>query len=113
VTLQQAEIIMVRWMCGVKLQDRDPCEGLRETLGLDDIISVLQQNRLRWYGHVLQKEDNDWVKKCMEYAAEGVRPRGRPKKTWREIVEKDCLARKLNREDVMDRNRWRKQITDD
>ena len=37
-----------------------------ERLGLDDIISVLQQNRLRWYGHVLQKEDNDWVKKYME-----------------------------------------------
>jgi len=31
-------------------------------------------------------------------------------KTWREIVEKDCQARKLNREDVMDRNRWMKQI---
>ena len=27
-------------------------------LGLDDIISVLQQNWLRWYGHVLQKEDS-------------------------------------------------------
>jgi len=24
---------------------------------------VLQQNRLRWYGHVLRKEDDDWVKK--------------------------------------------------
>jgi len=34
----------------------------------------------------------------------------RPKKTWREIVEKDCQARKLNREDAVDRNRWRKQI---
>jgi len=41
---------MVRWMCGVKLQDRIPGKGLRERLGLDDIISVLQQNRLRWYG---------------------------------------------------------------
>jgi len=28
---------------------------LRERLGLDDIISVLQKNRLQWYGHVLQK----------------------------------------------------------
>jgi len=49
----------------------------------------------------------------MEYEVEGARPRGRPKKTWREIVEKDCQARKLNREDVMDRNRWRKQIRND
>ena len=44
---------------------------------------------------------------------EGARPRGRPKRTWREIVEKDCQARKLNREDAMDRNRCRKLIRDD
>jgi len=31
---------MVRWMCGFKLQD--PSRELRERLGLDDIISVLQ-----------------------------------------------------------------------
>jgi len=43
-----------------------------------------------------KKKTNDWVKKCMEYEVEGARPRGRPKKTWREIVEKDCQARKLN-----------------
>jgi len=41
---------------------------------------VLQQNRLRWYGHVLQKDDDDWVKKCMEHEVEGSRPRGRPRK---------------------------------
>ena len=35
------------------------------------------------------------------------------KKTWREIVEKDCQARKLNREDAMDRTKWMKQIRDD
>ena len=55
----------------------------RGRLELEDIISVLQRNRLRWYGHVLRKEDNDWVKKCMEYKVEGTRTRGRPKKTWR------------------------------
>jgi len=78
---------------------------LREKLGFDDIISLLQQNRLQWYGHVLQKEDSDWLKKCMEYEVEGARPRGRPKKTWREIVEKDCQIRKLNKKDAVDRKR--------
>ena len=67
VALQRTEMTMVRWMCGFKLQDRVPSKGLRERLRSDDIISVLQQNRLRWYGHVLQKEDSDWVKKCREY----------------------------------------------
>ena len=53
------------------------------------------------------------LKKCMEYEMEGARPRGRPKKTWTEIVEKDCQAHGLNREDAMDRSRWIKQIRDD
>ena len=89
-----------------------PTKGLREKLGLDDVILVLQQIRLRWHVHVLRKEDNDWVKKCMGYKVEGARPRGRPKKTWREIVEKDCQARKLNREYAMDRHKWMKRIRD-
>jgi len=53
VALQRVEMRMVRWNCGIKLQHRVPSKGLRERLGLDDIILVLQQNRLRWYGHVL------------------------------------------------------------
>ena len=107
VALQRAEMRMVRWMRGVKLKDRIPSTGLRDRLGIEDIISVIQQNRLRWYGHVMQKEDNDWVKKCMEYEVEGVRPRGRPKKTWTEIVQKDCQACKLNSKDAMDHGRWK------
>jgi len=85
---------------------------LRERLGIDDIALVLQQNRLRWYGHVLLKEDDDWMKKCMEYEVEGSRPRGRPKRTWREVVRVDCQARKMNKEDVVDRCKWRKMIKD-
>jgi len=63
VVLQLAEMKMVKWMCDVKVKDGVPSKELRERLEIDDIISVLQQNRLRWYGHVLRKEDNDWVKK--------------------------------------------------
>jgi len=41
---------------------------------------------------------------------EGSRPRGRPKRTWREVVQKDCQARSLNRQDDMDCSRWKKLI---
>ena len=77
-----------------------------------DIISALHQNRLRWYGHVLRKEDNDWIKKCMEHEMEGCRPRGRTNQTWLEVVRKDCQARKLSRDDAMVHGRWRKLIKD-
>ena len=82
-------------------------KGLRDRLGVDDIILVPQQNRLQWYGHVLRKEDKHWVKKFMEYGQEVDQ-----RKLGREIVQKDCQARKLNKEDAMDRKRWRKQIRD-
>jgi len=77
---------LVRWMCNIKVKDRVPSNELRERLGIDDIILILQQNRLRWHGHVLRKEDTDWVKKCMEYEVEGSRPRGRGERLCKEIA---------------------------
>ena len=88
VALQRAGMRMVRQIYGVKVTDRFPSNELRERIGIDNIILVLQQNRLQEYGHVLRKEDNDWVKKCMEYEVEGSRPTGRPKRTYREVVER-------------------------
>jgi len=52
VALQRAEMRMGR-MRGVQLKDRVPSKELRERLVIDDIALVLQQKRLRWYGHVL------------------------------------------------------------
>jgi len=65
-------------------------------------VSLIMSGRL--------KDDDDWVKKCMEYEVEGSRPRGGPKRTWKEVVREDCQARKLNKEDAVDRCKWRKVI---
>jgi len=48
----------------------------------------------------------------MENEVCGPRPRGRPKRSGREVVEKDCQAYTLNIEDVMDHSKWRKLIKD-
>jgi len=55
-------------------------------------------------------EDTDWVKKSMKYEVEGSRPRGRPKRTSTADVQKDFQARRLKRDDAMDRSRWKKLI---
>jgi len=110
VGLQRAKMRMVRWMCGVKLKDRLPSKELRKRLSVDDIALILQQNRLRWYGHVLQKDDGDWVKKCTEYEVEGSRPRCGRKRTRKEVIREDCQARMLNKEDAVDCCKWRKVI---
>ena len=33
-------------------------------------------------------------------------------RTWREVVETDCQAHKLNKQDAMDRSKWRKLTKD-
>ena len=48
----------------------------------------------------------------MEYEVEGSRPRGRPKRTWLDVVQKHCQARKLSKDDARVRGRWRKLIKD-
>ena len=73
------------------------------------IMSVLQQDRLQWYGSVFQKDGNDWVNKCM-YEIVGSRPRGSPKRTWLDVVERDCQVRGLSTDDAMVHGRWRKLI---
>jgi len=41
------------------------CEELRHRWGLEDVLTILYRNRLRWYGHV-RKENSEWVKKLCE-----------------------------------------------
>ena len=66
---------MIRWMCGVKLNERKKSEELRELLGLEPVSWMNKKSRLRWFGHVELKDDNDWVKRCITWEVEGIRER--------------------------------------
>jgi len=44
------------------------------------------------------------------YEVESVRPRGRPKKTWPEVVQNDLGSLYLDKFVVFDRKKWRKLI---
>jgi len=37
----------------------------------------------------LKQDFTHWAKKFMEYEVEGSKPRGKPKKTWTEVVRND------------------------
>ena len=73
---------MIRWTCGVKLNERKKSGEFRELLGLEPVSLMVKKSRLKWFGHVECKDDNDWVKSCMTCKVEGIRHRGRPKKIW-------------------------------
>ena len=58
----------------------------------------------------MRKGDEDWVKKCMEYIVACRRPVGRPRKTWLGSVEADMAELEIDKEDVHDRNKWRRNV---
>jgi len=73
---------MIRWICGVKLNERKKSKELGELLGLEPVSLMIKKSRLRLFGHVERKDDNDWVKRCMIWEMERIRQTGCPKKTW-------------------------------
>ena len=70
----------------------------------------MECSRLRWFGHVESMNDNNWVKKCRVIEVEGSRGRGRPKKTWEQVVATDLHKLGISRATAQDRNNWRKTI---
>jgi len=56
VALQRAEMRMVTWMCNVKVKDRVPSKELRERLGIDYIILILQQTGCDGMGMCCEKK---------------------------------------------------------
>ena len=50
-------------MCGISLKDRRTNEEWRRMVGVEPITTFIRGGRLRWYGHVMRKGDEDWVKK--------------------------------------------------
>ena len=90
--LRRAERMMVRRMCGVSLKDRKRSDELLNRLGIECVENKIQRGRLRWFGHVERKEENNWVKKCTRMNVIGVVDRGAPRKTWRSCVKRDMKA---------------------
>ena len=48
----------------------------------------------------------DWVKRCIMWEVEGIRQRGRPKKTWWDCVKNDMESLSLSQKDAQSRNKW-------
>ena len=44
------------------------------------------------------------------YGVGGIRPVGRPRKTWLESVEADMAEHEIDKEDVHDISKWRRNV---
>ena len=61
--LKTADTRMIRMMSGPRLRERHPDRVLMTMTGLEDITDVTRRRRLRWYGHIERKDEEEWVKR--------------------------------------------------
>ena len=54
--------------------------------------------------------DEDCVKKCMKFRVEDRRPVGRLRRTWLKSVEADMAVLEIDKENVHDRKKWRRNV---
>ena len=55
--LQRSDHAMIRWTCGVRLDQQHSTQSLRDKLKIDHIDDVLRWNRLRLFGHRQRQDD--------------------------------------------------------
>ena len=67
---------MIQRICGVRLCDRKQSDELEGMIGLQqDIITLVGQSRLRWYGHVIRRENDNEILKVLDWKVDGTTPK--------------------------------------
>jgi len=71
---------------------------------IENIVKWIKGRRISSLGHLERMEEDRMPKKIFTQELEGSRRRGRPRKRWKEEVERDLQ--------VLGVSRWRKLVTD-
>jgi hypothetical protein len=64
-------------------------QELKEELNIVRVNGFIKSQRIKWLGHVMRRNTDALTKVALNWKPEGRRPRGRPRKRWMDIVEKD------------------------
>ena len=103
--LNRNERSMVRWMLGLKNDDRTSTTTLIQRLSIPDLGLAITCRSLRWFSHI--KHGNAWTARVSTLDIEGQTPRGRPRKTWAEVIHSDLRKYNLDPTATLDRWKWK------
>jgi len=75
----------------------------------ENVVKWIKGQRIRWLGHLARMEEDRMPKNTFTQEMEGTRRRGRPRKRWKEEVERDLQVQGVTRwrELVADRKKWK------
>jgi len=95
------------WILGVSLKDKKRNEVIRKTMGKACITDKIREARLRWYGHVMRREDENSMKRIVTEEVNERRSRGQQNKRWGDMIQQDMKSFRLKEEHTGDQRKWR------
>ena len=95
---------MLRRMSEVKLIEKKSTKNPMHMLDLNETIHQLEKaNSVRWCGHILRKDKNNFLRWALDLNVKGTR--SRHKKTWLITVMEHSRNAGLNASDANNRSR--------
>ena len=87
--MEVAEMKMLRFAMGVTRKDKIRNEHIRSTVKIERLGMKIREGRVRWYGHVMRRDQEYVGRKMMEMELPRKRKRGRPKRRFLDVVKED------------------------
>ena len=101
--MEVAELKMLRFAMGVTRKDKIRNEHIRSTVKVERLGMKMREGRLRWYGHVMRRDQEYVGRKMMEMELPGKRKRERPKRIVLDVVKEDMEEVGAKKTDIEDR----------
>ena len=101
--MEVAEMKMLRFAMGVLRKDKIRNKYIKSTVEAERLGMKMREGRLRWYGHVMRRDQEYIGRKMMEMELPGKRRRGRPKRRFLDVVKENMKEVGAKETDVEDR----------
>ena len=77
---------------------------------MTEISKKAQEARLRWFGHLMRREEREEHigREIMRMEVQGRRKRGRPKRRWKDCIEEDMRSKGVDVGTTQDRRRLKR-----
>ena len=109
--IQACEMRILHLIYGVTKRDKIRNEIIQDNLRVQSILSLIEKNQLRWFGHILRMPDTRDVKRIYQWKPTKKRPLGRPRKRFKDQI-KEITGREIQDFSTVealtqDRTEWR------
>ena len=108
--MEVAKMKMLGFAMGVTKKDKIRKEHIKITVKVERLGMKMKEGRLRWYGHVMRRDQEYVGRKIMEMELPRKRKTGRPKRRFLDVVKEDMEEVGVKETDIEDRKMWRMMI---